>query len=330
MGFAKVFVYRHRMPGRPRYDLPTINRLLAFKSVFRHGSFSRAAEEMSTTQPVVSRHIARLETLLHTRLFDRLRAGTRPTPAGERLYEGISAGLEAIRQGLHEARMVTGEEQVIVACPPDVWQLLLLPLLDSLRDALSPSARIEVRLRRDDPDADVAFAWDGGTDAAEVLWFVQSVGPVCAPRYAAVHAEILNGPVAGWGGLGFLDCAPPGPGWATWNDWFAVAGRPSPRPRPRRLAGHLAVLEAAAAGRGIALGRQPFVAHHLESGVLVALGDGFAELDGGLYATLTGKGRAKPLARDALAFIGRTLGSRALAGWPAAAREPLAADRGMK
>lgn len=311
MRFAMVLGYCRHMSRRFRFDLPTIDRLLAFESVFRHGRFSRAAEEMGTAQPVVSRHIARLETLLHTRLFVRSRAGTRPTPAGEKLYEGISAGLETIRRGILEARTVTDEKRVIVACPPEVWQLLLLPLLDSLQDALGASVRIEVRVRRDDPEADVAFGWYGETDAADMLRFVESGGPVCAPRYATVHSEILNGPVAGWGGLEFLDCPPPGPGWTTWNDWFAVAGRPSPRPRPRRLASYLAVLEAAAAGRGLALGRERFVARHLEAGVLVALGDGFAEFGDGLYATLTGKGRAKPLARNAMAFIGQGPGGRA-------------------
>jgi len=305
------------MPRRTRLDFPTIDCLLAFESAARHCSFIRAAEELDTAQPVVSRHIARLEARVSIRLFDRSRAGTRPTPAGERVHAGISAGLDAIREGILRARAVTGEGRVVIACPPDVWQLLVLPHLDALRDALGATAVVEVRVGPDDPDADVAFGWDGGTDAAELLTIVEAVGPVCAPNYAAVHADILNRPVSGWGGLRFLDCAPPGPGWVTWEDWFAVAGRPSPAPRPRRLGSYLAAVEAAVSGRGIALGRRCFVERHLETGVLVALGGGFVDLGSGLEAALTEKGRAKPLARDALAFFRAAIGGGPIAegGW---------------
>ena len=114
--------------------------------------------------------------------------------------------------------------------------------------------------------------------------------------------------MSGWGGLRFLDCAPPGPGWATWEDWFAVAGRPSSAPRPRRLGSYLAVVEAAVSGRGIALGGRRFVKRHLEAGVLVALGDGFVDLGSGLDAALTEKGHAKPLARQVLAFFRAEIG----------------------
>ena len=43
---------------------------------------------------------------------------TRPTAAGERLHAGISAGLDAIRQGVLKASTVLDEERV-TACPPD-------------------------------------------------------------------------------------------------------------------------------------------------------------------------------------------------------------------
>ena len=292
--------YNRPMPGRGRYHIPNTANLLAFESAVRHGSFSRAAEDLKTAQNVIGRHIARLEARVSTRLFVRSRTGTRPTAAGERLHAGISAGLDAVREGILKARTVPDEERVTIACPPDVWQLLILPHLDALRDALGAATAIEVRLRRDDPNADVAFGWDATADA---LTIAEPVGPVCAPGYASAHSDILNGPVAGWGGLRFLDCAPPGSGWATWDDWFGVAGRPSRAPRLRRLGSYVAAVNAAAAGLGIALGRRRFVARHIETGVLVAPGDGFTDLGGGVSAAVTRKGGAKPLARECLAFF---------------------------
>ncbi len=52
-------------------------RLLTFREVARLGSFSRAAEELSLTQPAVSQQILSLERQLGIRLIDR-----GPAPAG--------------------------------------------------------------------------------------------------------------------------------------------------------------------------------------------------------------------------------------------------------
>ena len=83
------------------------------------------------------------------------------------------------------------------------------------------------------PPADVVLAWDAGFSTPEdrVLVAGEALMPLCAPGYEADHAETLKGPVAGWGGLTFLAFAPPGEGRASWNPWFAAAGRPASKPR---------------------------------------------------------------------------------------------------
>ena len=296
------------MPRDAHFDIPNLAELLAFESIARRGSFIRAAEELETSQSVVSRHIARLEARLSQRLFERARAGTRPTRAGECLHAGISAGLDTIRDGIVKARSAAASgDRVIILCPPDVWQLLILPRLDALQEALGSAVAIEVRVGGDDAGADVVLGWDATADAAERLTLSETVGPVCAPGYAVAHADVLKGPVAGWGGLEFLDCAPQGAGGATWEDWFAVAGRPSPMPRPRRLESYLAAVSAAASGRGLALGRRRFVARHLRVGVLVAPGGRFVPVRGGLNVMLTARGRTRGLARASMAFFREAL-----------------------
>ena len=132
-----------------------------------------------------------------------------------------------------------------------------------------------------------------------------AVRPVCSPAYAAEHAQTLAGAVAGWSALTFLDLLRPNEGWATWEDWFAVAGRPDDgTPRRLGLDSYTYVLEAAAAGHGIALGWRHFIERFLEAGVLVGLGNGFVEFDRAYYGVLTRKGRRKALARKCLAFLG--------------------------
>jgi DNA-binding transcriptional LysR family regulator len=62
-------------------------RLMTFRAVAHAGSFSRAAEQMSLTQPSVSHQIALLETEIGVRLLDRGRGGLRLTEAGAVLLE---------------------------------------------------------------------------------------------------------------------------------------------------------------------------------------------------------------------------------------------------
>ena len=133
----------------------------------------------------------------------------------------------------------------------------------------------------------------------------EAVRPVCSPAFAAAHAETLAGPVSGWGGLAFLDLVLPNEGWATWEDWFAVAGRPDREPRRVGFDCFTYALEAAVAGQGIALGWRYLIDRSVEAGALLALGDGFVDTGNTYFGVLTEKGRRKPLARRCLAFFDR-------------------------
>lgn len=56
-----------------------IHHIRVFSSVYKHRSFSKAAEELNLTQPTVSDHIRALENELKCRLFDRLPRKVLPT-----------------------------------------------------------------------------------------------------------------------------------------------------------------------------------------------------------------------------------------------------------
>lgn len=61
-------------------------RLKVFQTVARLRSFSRAAEELYTSQPNVSKQVGQLETELGTSLFHRLGSGIELTDAGRAVY----------------------------------------------------------------------------------------------------------------------------------------------------------------------------------------------------------------------------------------------------
>ena len=89
-------------------------RLLTFRAVARHRSFSRAAEALALSQPAVSHQVAALERELGTALLVRGRAGTVPTPAGELLLAHAEA--LAARLALADAQMdalVAGERRTL-------------------------------------------------------------------------------------------------------------------------------------------------------------------------------------------------------------------------
>src|SRR5438552_1589107 len=60
-------------------------RLLTFREVAHHRSFSRAAAALSLTQPAVSQQVRALEVQLGELLIERGRPGFALTPAGEPL-----------------------------------------------------------------------------------------------------------------------------------------------------------------------------------------------------------------------------------------------------
>jgi DNA-binding transcriptional LysR family regulator len=80
-------------------------RLLTFREVAHHGSFSRAADALALTQPAVSQQVAALERQLGTRLLDRGPGGPVPTEAGTLLL----AHADAIADRLAQADAQLGE-----------------------------------------------------------------------------------------------------------------------------------------------------------------------------------------------------------------------------
>ena len=306
-------MYERKPPG-----FPAAGALIAFESAARLGSMSRAAKELRTSQPSISLRVANLEKQLSTQLLERSRTGVTLTDAGKRFHDGVSTGLGIIRAAVAELTAWQSGDQVVIACSHEASHFLLLPRYGALRAALGEQVGIriltyhyEMKNLPREPAADVVLGWEAtiGTEDRVVI-HEEAVRPLCSPGYAQTHAEVLSGPVSGWSGLTFLDLTRPNEGWASWEDWFAAAGRPEPAPRYIGFDSYTYALEAAAAGHGIMLGWRHFIERHIDSGALVELADSFFEPGNRYCGALTEKGRRNPAAHTCLQFLEQSGGLR--------------------
>lgn len=299
------------MPKR-RYRIPSTSALMAFESAARHCNFSRAAEELNTSQPAISRHVADIEGRLNTRLFGRERRRLRLTQAGAQYYRAVVAGLD----GIHAAGLAIEREQqadvVTIACTHEISHLILMPRYETLQEALGEDIQIRIMtceydtlLDAPDPRIDLMFVYsphpDDGDDCATI--FQEAVVPVASPAFVTQHALQADGDLSG---LPFLKLTKQNYGWATWNDWFERRGGPDQSPRYISFDNYVYLLEAAAAGRGLALGWRGLIERHLENGTLVALTTGDERFERALQARLSASGRQRELARRCLALLRKT------------------------
>lgn len=77
-----------------------LNDLLAFVTVAREGSFTRAAAQLGVSQSALSQTIRSLETRLRLRLLTRTTRSVSPTEAGERLLQTVGPHLDEIEAGV--------------------------------------------------------------------------------------------------------------------------------------------------------------------------------------------------------------------------------------
>jgi DNA-binding transcriptional LysR family regulator len=98
----------------------TLNQLRVFEAVARTGSFSRAAETLSVTQPAVTLQIRQLERDCGVQLFERIRRRPRPTEAGLLLQDyarRIFALVDEAGRHLEGARGLTSGRLRLVSGP---------------------------------------------------------------------------------------------------------------------------------------------------------------------------------------------------------------------
>ena len=303
------------MKKDPKGPLPKMNALRAFDAAARRASFVGAANDLGMQQPAISRYIADLEYELGVRLFERSHRTVSLTPAGEVFHHAVAIGLERIATAGRAVSSIAEDQRVIVACTPAISYLVLMPRLETIRRALGETVSLHIlsldyamleRMGKFDADLILTYGQDdgnGGASQNQMPLFGEAVTPVCSPDFAAIHAEVLAGPVEAWGAMPFLRLARPAVAWMTWHDWFQRTEFPKPPPRYIGIEDYVHLIEASADGQGLALGWRHFINRHLERGRLVQVGYGFVESDRCVLVGFTERGRLRTIARQCFDVI---------------------------
>jgi DNA-binding transcriptional LysR family regulator len=131
----------------------TLRQLRVFIAVSRHGSFSRAGDEIGLTQSAVSRGIRELETELGLRLIDRTTRDVQLTAAGANLQSSVERLLADLDGALREIKDI-GEQRRgrVVVCASPTVSARLMPCCVAACEARYPYVTLVLR---DDVQRDV-------------------------------------------------------------------------------------------------------------------------------------------------------------------------------
>jgi DNA-binding transcriptional LysR family regulator len=255
-------------------DLPPLNALRAFEAAARLLSVSKAGEELHVTHGAISRQIRALEEELGVRLVSKDGRGIKLTDAGTRLRDTAGETFERLRQVCADLKRQTQDAPFVLGCPGSLLARWFIPRLDRLNREL-PELRLQLSAsegeldpRRVGVDATLWFAeppWPADMQVFELA--AERIGPVLSPRYAR-FAELHQAPAAALLGepLLYTSSRP-----QAWPSWAAGNALDSDALRYGQGFEHLYyLLEAAAAGLGVAIAPQQLVADDLAAGRLVA------------------------------------------------------------
>lgn len=257
--------------------LPPLNALRAYEAAARHHSFTRAAEELHVTQAAISHQVRLLEEWLGCRLFERHGHALTSTAAGKAYSPELSRLLDALAGATER---VAGHDHSLlgplrVTALPSFATRWLVPRLARFR-SLHPGIDLQVT-------SDLAlhdFARDEGFDIAIRLGLGRWPGlqadlvsrerlsPVCSPALLSAQGPLRT--VADLRALTLLHDQPGD----LWPRWLALAGASRSEVDAIARAGpgfsdSALVLQAAAEGQGVALGRMFLASADITAGRLV-------------------------------------------------------------
>ena len=252
--------------------LPSLNALRAFEAFARHGRMTLAADELCVTHGAISRQIRQLEDQLGVALTEGPRSRLRMTPDGLKLAQALSPAFDQIEAAVPRPPHV-GPRPLVVSCLPTFAMKWLIPRLPRFQAA---HPEIPVRV------AESNGPFDYRADGIDLAIRMRTVGEAypgdshVTPFMDHFHGPVMSPALATSVGTSLAAiCALPRLHTRTfpqsWSDWARKMPGDLPEPVSQQEFDHyFYLIEAAAAGLGVAIGPWAFVQRDLASGRLNA------------------------------------------------------------
>jgi DNA-binding transcriptional LysR family regulator len=211
----------------------TPSELRVLLAVHDRGSFTAAADSLGMTQSAISHAVRGMERKLGTVLFERVRAGTRPTPAGDRAAAHARRILRLYAAMAAEVRGGGPDDSLTGPLRIAAFRGAALHLLPAALERLAgrhPGLQLEVRVVRDvgrgtagevaDGRADLAIATLGGsTPLPDGLLTGELMTEAYSLVHPSSHADPRSLPLIDWP----ENCSAYTRGWWQAQDWLPRA-----------------------------------------------------------------------------------------------------------
>ncbi len=276
--------------------IPSVSALVAFEATARLGGIGRAAIELNTSQSAISRHVKSLEVQLGTTLFDRVGRNIELNHSGKTYLSVVASALENLNAVTLTLR--AAPRNVLIACTHEISHLVLLPIFSALKRKLKD--RVNIRIMTCEYDAvpgmihlgaDIVFQYSQcppGDNAVPIA--DEQIVPIAAPEFIDRYPVVREAPSERWMNVPCLDLIKRNDGWATWSTWLSGQDRLSSVSVAETFDNYVYLLEAAAAGAGLALGWKGFIERYTVRGALLPVSDSWVKGGATLYAVPTENG----------------------------------------
>lgn len=253
-----------------RSPLPPLAATRAFEAAARHGSFTRAADELGMTQAAVSYQIKVLEDRVGMPLFLRNGRGVELTDAGKRFARRASESLDLLSDAFADAKG-EGEETLVISAIPTFATNFLAQRLGCFQiNHPSIAVRVEVTqaitdFTSEDVDVAIRSGLEGGWPGMKCDLLLPAV---FTPMLSSKLAETIGG-VHTPADLLKLPIIEPSCPW--WPIWFEAAGIPDAKLMERpslQFGSQILEANAAIAGQGVGILTQTFYQDAVAQGQL--------------------------------------------------------------